>query len=117
MEPVTSEVFGAGWYEADGRVGGGGNGAAAWCACGSGWLSTRATGAEERTEPVTSLVAGALLEAKGLEKGVLKRLMSELHPAALNPISVRAATRGHEYERDNATTVGMGYSLRRSTKT
>jgi hypothetical protein len=66
--------------------------------------STRATGAALGcTEPVTSL-------GPPREKGLsLKRVVSELQPAAPTAITANATARGHK--RNNATTEAMVYSL------
>jgi hypothetical protein len=63
--------------------------------------STRATGAAwAGTEPVTSL--------EELLYGLsLKRVVSELQPAAPMAITTNAAARGHDRERNDATTEDM----------
>jgi hypothetical protein len=68
--------------------------------------STRATGAAcPGTEPVTSF----------LENGLsLNRVDSELQPAAPRAITAKATARGHDRERNNATTEDMAYSLIRN---
>jgi hypothetical protein len=68
--------------------------------------STRGTGAALGcTEPVTSF--GELLNANGL----LNRVASELHPAVPIAITAKATARGHDRERNNATTEDMVDSL------
>ena len=78
---------------------------------GSEFDSTRATGAARTagTEPVTSFEEA--LEAKGLS---LKRVDSELHPAAPTAIAASAITRGRDHERNNSTTEDMVCSLARN---
>jgi hypothetical protein len=70
--------------------------------------STRDTGADDGTVPVTSF---ELRDAKGFS---LNRVASELHPAAPMAIAATAIARGQYRERNNATTEDMVNSLVRN---
>jgi hypothetical protein len=50
------------------------------------------------------------LETKGLENGLSKRLVSELHPAALKATSAKAMNEGRK-DAGDATGDGMVYPL------
>ncbi len=89
---------------------GGGSGPAACPGAGSGLLSTPPVRGAELTDAVTSPAAGCGLEAKGLEKGLSKRLVSELQPAALKATSANTMNEGRKDAR-NATGDGMVYPL------
>ena len=91
-----------------GRVGGG-SAPVVWPGAGSGLLSMPLDGAE-LIDPVTSPAAACGLEAKGLENGLSKRLVSELQPAALTATSANTMTEGRKDARD-ATGDGMVYPL------
>src|SRR4051812_1409341 len=92
-----------------GRVGGG-SAAALWPGAASGALSMRPDHGAELIDPVISPAGAGGLEAKGLENGLSKRLISELHPAALKATSARTMTEGRKDAR-NATGDGMVYPL------
>ena len=76
---------------------------------GSGALSMRPDDGAE-IDPVISAGGACGLEATGLEKGLSKRLVSELQPAALKPTSANMMTEGRQDAR-NATGNGMVYPL------
>jgi hypothetical protein len=64
----------------------------------------------ELIDAVISPAGGCGLDAKGLENGLSKRLVSELQPAALKPTSASTMTEGRKDAR-NATGNGMVYPL------
>jgi hypothetical protein len=80
----------------------------AWLGAGSGALSMRPDGGG--AELIDPVISGCGLEAKGLAKGLSKRLVSELQPAALKPTSANMMTEGRRDAR-NATGNGMVYPL------
>jgi hypothetical protein len=62
------------------------------------------------TDAVISPAGGCGLEAKGLEKGLSKRLVSELQPAAFKATSANTMNEGRKDAR-NVTGDGMVYPL------
>ena len=64
----------------------------------------------EFTDAVASPAPDCGLEAKGLEKGLSKRLVSELQPAALKATSANTMNEGRK-DAGNVTGDGMVYPL------
>jgi hypothetical protein len=71
----------------------------------------RLDGWGELMDAVMPAAAGGLFEAKGLENGLSKRLVSELQPATLKPITAEKRTEGGKHARGNLTVIGMVYPL------